>query len=171
VIFSDESGFYLLPSVVRTYAPRGQAPVIRHKLSREHLSVISGVTPGGDLYLMVQDRACQGTDMVKFLQHLLDKIPGKLLLIWDGAPIHRSKAVKGFLAEGATARLHLECLPPYAPDLNPDEGVWRYLKHVELPNRSCLDLDNLRETLLGAVERLRGKPHILQACFQQVGYL
>ena len=123
-----------MPSVLRTYARIGQTPIIRHKLGREHLSVISGVTPSGDLYLMVQDRAYKGTDVVNFLEHLLCEIPGKLLVIWDGAPIHRSKVIKKFLAEGAASRLHLERLPPYAPDLNPDEEVWRYLKYVELAN-------------------------------------
>ena len=108
--------------MLRTYAPVGQTPIICHKLGREHLSVISGVTPSGDLYLMVQDRAYKGPDVVDFLEHLLCQIPGKLLVIWDGAPIHRSKMVKEFLAEGAALRLHLEQLTPYAPDLNLDEG-------------------------------------------------
>ncbi len=157
--------------MLRTYAPIGQTPIIRHKLGREHLSVISGVTPSGDLYLMVQDRAYKGPDVIDFLEHLLCQIPGKLLVIWDGAPIHRSKVIKKFLAEGAASRLHLERLPPYAPDLNPDEGVWRYLKYVELPNRSCLHLDESLQELFGAVERLRAKPDILNACFQQIGYI
>ncbi len=157
--------------MLRTYAPVGQTPIIRHKLGREHLSVISGVTPSGDLYLMVQDRAYKGPDVVDFLEHLLCQIPGKLLVIWDGAPIHRSKVIKKFLAEGAASRLRLERLPPYAPDLNPDEGVWRYLKYVELPNRSCLHMDDLLQEFLGAVERLRAKPDILKACFQQIGYI
>ena len=156
---------------MRTYAPIGRTPIIRHKLSREHLSVISGITPEGALYLMVQDRAYKGADIVRFLSQLLGELPGKLLVVWDGAPIHRSKEVKAFLAAGAASRLHLEQLPPYAPDLNPDEGVWHYLKSVELPNRSCGSLDDLLQSLLLAVSRLRDKPHLLKACFQQVGYL
>lgn len=120
---------------------------------------------------MVQDRAYKAPDVVIFLEHLLCHIPGKLLVIWDGAPIHRSKVIKQFLAEGAASRLHLERLPPYAPDLNPGEGAWRYLKYVELPNRSCLHLDELLQELLEAVERLRTKPDILKACYQQIGYI
>lgn len=64
--------------MLRTYAPIGQTPIIRHKLSREHLSVISGVTPSGNLYLMVQDRAYKGTDVVNFLEHLLREIPWRV---------------------------------------------------------------------------------------------
>ncbi len=60
----------------------------------------------------------------RFLRLLLRKIPGKLLVIWDGSPIHRAKVIKEFLAAGAAKRLHLERLPGYAPDLNPQEGVW-----------------------------------------------
>ena len=65
---------------------------------------------------------------------LLRKIAGKILLIWDGSPIHHGQAVKEFLSAGAANRLHLERLPGYAPDLNPDEGIWNYLKRVELGN-------------------------------------
>lgn len=127
-MFVDESGFYLLPSVLRTWALVGQTPIIRHKLSREHLSAISGITLDGELFLSVQKRSYKGPDVVEFLEQLTEQIDGKLLVIWDGAPIHRSRAVKDFLASGAAARIQLEALPPYAPELNPDEGVWRYLK-------------------------------------------
>ena len=62
-----------------------------------------------------------------------------MLLIWDGSPIHRGRAVKEFLSAGAANRLHLERLPGYAPDLNPDEGIWNYLKRVELGNVCATD--------------------------------
>jgi transposase len=57
------------------------------------------------------------------LRHLLGQIPGKLLIIWDGSPIHSGRALKDFLSSRASRRLKLERLPGYAPDLNPDEGV------------------------------------------------
>lgn len=170
-MFVDESGFYLLPSVLRTWAPVGQTPIIRHKLGREHLSAISGITPDGELYLMVQERSYKGPDVVEFLKHLSEQIHGKLLVIWDGAPIHRSRVIKDYLASGAAARIQLESLPPYAPELNPDEGVWRYLKRVELRNVSCQSLSHLLDEFSMAVERLRNKPDILRACIQQVGYV
>jgi transposase len=61
--------------------------------------------------------------VVRFLKHLMRQIPGKLLVIWDGSPIHRGWAVKDFLASGTARRVQLEQLPGYAPDLNPDEGI------------------------------------------------
>ena len=80
-MFIDESGFYLLPMVSRTYAPVGQTPVIREYLTRDHLSAISGITPEGKLYMMVQEQAYRGPDVVNFLRHLLRHIPGKLLIL------------------------------------------------------------------------------------------
>jgi hypothetical protein len=83
-VFVDEAGFYLLPMAVRTYAPRGETPLLRVPLTRDHLSAISAVTPRGKLYIMVQATAFDGPAIVRFLRHLLRHIPGKILLIWDG---------------------------------------------------------------------------------------
>src|SRR5262249_9366087 len=93
------------------------------------------------------------------------------LVIWDGASIHHGQAVKDFLATGAAKRLHLERLPSYAPDLNPDEGVWNHLKRGELKNRCCQDLDELRWELGLAIRRLRRKARLLVACFRHCGYV
>lgn len=171
MIFADEAGFYPLPFVARTYAPRGQTPMLQAPLTHDHLSVISAVTPDGRLFTHVQEEAFKGPAIVAFLRQLLRQIPGTLLVIWDGAPIHRGQAVKDFLAAGAAARLQLVQLPGYAPDLNPDEGVWNHLKRGELKNRCCQDLDELRWELGLAIRRLRRKPQLLAACFTQCGYL
>src|SRR5215218_951659 len=89
IVWVDESAFYPLPAVVRTWAPRGQTPVLHARLTRDHLSVISGITPADQLLLQVRERSLRAPDVVRFLQHLLRHIPGKLLVVWDGAPIHR----------------------------------------------------------------------------------
>ena len=111
IVFADQSGFYLLPGVVRTYAPVGKTPILHEHLSRDHLSAMSAITLEGKLYMTEQERAFKGEDVVRFLKHLLRQIPGKLLLIWDGSAIHRGGAVKDFLASGASSRLKLEQLP------------------------------------------------------------
>jgi transposase len=167
----DQSGFYLLPAVVRTYAPVGQTPVLREKLSRDHLSVISAISLEGRLYMMEQERAFKGKDVVRFLKHLMRQIPGKLLVIWDGSPIHRGGAVKDFLASGAARRrVQLEQLPGYAPDLNPDEGIWKHLKRVELKNLCCQSLKELKVELRKAKERLRHKRDVILGCIRQPGF-
>ena len=170
IVWVDESGFYLLPARVRTYAPRGQTPILTVPLTHDHLSAISGLTPDGRLLLRTLTRAFKGPDVVRFLRHLLRQIPGQLLVIWDGSPIHRCQAVRDFLAQGGAGRIHLEPLPGYAPDVNPDEGVWRYLKRVELRNRCCHDLTELTGEFRRATARLRHKRQILKACIGHAGY-
>ena len=83
------------------------------------------------------------------------------LVVWDGSPIHRGRAVKEFLASGAASRLKLEQLPGYAPDLNPEEGIWKHLKCVELKNLCCQSLSELKVELRKAKERLRHKRDVI----------
>jgi transposase len=170
IVWVDESGFYLLPMAVRTWAPRGRTPILRVPLTHDHLSVISGITLDGRLFLQMQDKAYSAETVVGFLRVLLRKIRSKVLVIWDGSPIHKGQPIKDFLAAGAAKRLHLERLPGYAPDLNPDEGIWNYLKRVELKNRCCRDLAQWRCELCRAKERLRHKREIIRSCSRQCGY-
>jgi transposase len=170
IVFCDQSGFYLLPMVVRTYAPVGQTPTLHENLTRDHLSAMSAITLDGDLYMIEQDKAFKGEDVVRFLKHLMREISGKLLVIWDGSPIHRGGAVKDFLASGAASRVQLEQLPGYAPDLNPDEGIWKHLKCVELKNLCCQSLAELRVELRRAKERLRHKKHVILGCLREPGF-
>jgi transposase len=139
--------------------------VLHEQLTRDHLSVMSGITLEGKLLMMQQDRAFKGPDAVRFLEHALRQIPGKLLVIWDGSPIHRGKAIQEFLEAGAASRLQLELLPGYAPELNPDEGIWKHLKYVELKNVCCRSLSELRK----AKERLRDMKHVILGCIRQPG--
>ena len=102
---------------------------------------------------------------------MLKEILGKLLVIRDGEPVHRSRAVKEWLARGAARRIQLEQLPAYAPELNPDEGVWRYLKRVELKNLVCAALDQLGREFRAAARKLLDKPQVLRSCIREVGYV
>ena len=169
ILFVDESGFYPLPGVVRTYAPVGQTPIVREWWTRDHLSAISAISPEGKLYFHCQDYAMDSGDVVAFLEHLLREVPGHMVIIWDGSPIHRSQVIREFLAHGAAQRIHVERLPAYAPELNPDEGVWQQLKGVELRNVCCVDLPHLHRELRDAVKRVRRKPRIIQGCFKGAG--
>jgi transposase len=169
LVFVDESGFYLLPAVLKTYAPCGKTPILKVFHTRDHLSVMSGITPQGWLFTRTRYDALNGFDSVHFLQHLYSQVSRKLLVIWDGSPIHRNLEVKDYLANGAAKYIHLERLPAYAPDLNPDEGTWRQLKRVELSNVCCANLENLHTQLNLAVSRLRRKPYLIQSFFAQAG--
>lgn len=166
ILFLDESGFYPLPSGVRTYAPVGQTPIVRDWWTRDHLSAISAISPEGKLYFRSQDRAINSDDVVAFLEHLLREVPGRMVLIWDGAPIHRSHTIREFLTNGAAPRLHPERLPAYAPELNPGEGLWQQLKGVELCNVCCFNLPHLGHELRNAVKRIRRKPRLIKSFFR-----
>jgi transposase len=118
---------------------------------------MSGITMDGRLYMLVRDDALDSLDSVVFLRHLLAHVSEKLLVIWDGSPIHKGQ-VRTYLADGGAQQIHVEQLPPYAPDLNPVEGVWHQLKNGEMRNLYCRNLAHLRSELGLAVRRLRRKP-------------
>jgi transposase len=166
ILFRDESGFYPLPGAVRTYAPIGQTPILRDWRTRDHLSAISAISPEGKRYFQSQDDAMDSSDVVAFLEHLLREVPGRMVLIWDGTPIHRSHVIREFLANGAARRIHLERLPAYAPELNPGEGLWQQLKGVELRHVCCFDIPHLRHALRDAVKRVRRKPRLIHGFFR-----
>jgi transposase len=168
LVFVDEAGFYLLPAVVRTYSPRGQTPLIPEWQTRDHLSVMGGVTPAGKVYTLARQESLNGLHSVEFLGHLLRQAGGRLLVVWDGSPIHRRAEVREFAA-GTRGQVWLEALPPYAPDLNPVEWAWRHLKHVGLRNLACLDLEELHEEFHLAVGRLRQKRHLVLSFFAGAG--
>ncbi len=156
LVFTDESGFYLLPGLVKTYGPKGHTPVIDKWLSRDHLSVMAGFTPAGKVYTLVRDEPLTSDDTVVFLEHVRRQTEKRLLVIWDGSPIHRWGTVPGYLAGPARKWIHVEALPGYAPDLSPwDQGGWHHLKHVEMRNLSCMDLEELHLELHLAIGRLR----------------
>jgi len=169
LVLEDESGFYLLPGVVRTYAPEADTPVLPEWQTRDHLSVMAGMTLAGKVYTLARQESLNGLHSVEFLVHLLRVAGPRLLVIWDGSPIHRRAAVTEFVS-GTRGKVRLEALPGYAPDLNPwDEGGWHHLKNVEMRNLACRDLEELHEQFHLAVGRLRQKPHLVQSFFAQAG--
>src|SRR5262249_4452083 len=114
--------------------------------------------------------AVSGTEVVRFLRHLLQHLSGPLLVLWDGASIHHGQAVKDFLATDAAKRLHLERLPAYAPDLNPADDLWHLLKYHELGNLVCEALWELKLELRQAFARLRHRTSALRGRIAQAGY-
>ena len=169
LVFVDEAGFYLLPSVVKTYAPLARTPVLRAKLTRDHLSVMGGMTPQGRVYTLARQESLNGSHSVEFLVHLMRVASERLLVIWDGSPIHRRVLVRDFVSD-THGKVRLEALPGYAPDLNPwDEGGWNHLKNVEMRNLVCKDLEELHQEFHLAIARLRQKPRLIHSFFAQAG--
>ncbi|WP_229599749.1 IS630 family transposase [Runella slithyformis] len=166
IVYIDESGFYLLPLVCRTWAPKGKTPIIEEKAGKEHLSLIAAMAPNGRLYVGGQDKAYNSEGVVDFLEYLCRRYRSKdLIVIWDGATIHRSQAIKDFLAR-KKGRVHLVALPGYSPELNPVELLWSQLKR-ELKNRVFLDLTDLAEVLKEKIEEVRKDTELLVSFFKK----
>lgn len=155
LVFTDESGFYPLPGVVRTYGPKGNTPIIDEWQTHDHLSVMAAVTWRAKLFTWVREEPFTGIHCIRFLKRLLRLIPRKLLVIWDRSPIHRRRALQSFVEAIGESRLVVEFLPAYAPELNPVEWLWSQLKDVELCNKPCMDLEELHEKLHVAFNRIR----------------
>lgn len=126
------------------------------------------MTPAGQLYTHTSRWALSSLDAALFLQHLLELLGCPLLVLWDGSPIHRGD-VDDFLAQVGSEQILVERLPAYAPDLNPDEGVWNSLKHVELRSDVCLNLRQPRFHLHRAIMRLRSRPALIRSFFEGAG--
>lgn len=148
LVFLDESGFQLTPSVRRTLAPRGRTPIHRCWDRRDRISAISAITVSPqrgrlNLYfeLLPDKQTVHGEDTVAFLRQLRRDLRAPYTVIWDRGAVHdRSLVVRQYLAEHP--EIVTEKFPGYAPDLNPDELVWSYIKYGKLAN---LGADNSRD--------------------------
>lgn len=167
IVFSDKSGFYLLPVKGRTYAPLAHPSIIKAPLSHDRLSVIAAITANGNLFRSIHYESIGAYQVALFLRHLVRNLSRRLIVIWDGSPINRAEAVANFLSSKEGKGVQIEKLPAYAPELNPAEGIWCYLKTVELKNIVSLNLDLLHEELVLAMARLRTKPRLIQSFFGQ----
>lgn len=99
MIFADENGFSLIPTRVRTWAPRGQTPVVSHCYRWPKFSAISGVSDAGKLYILVRPGTIATKQVLVFLRHLLRHVRGRVIVIWDNINPHRAVAVRRFVAD------------------------------------------------------------------------
>jgi len=164
-VFLDESGFMLTPAVRRTFAPRGQTPILTSWDRHDRISAISAVTVspkrrrlGLYFHLMPDDENVYGEDTVTFLRQLRRHIHGQMTILWDrGNVLDRSKFVRAYLAN--RPEIVTEKFPGYAPETNPDEMVWQHLKNVQMAKVCSPDLDTHRRELQNAMRRLELKRH------------
>lgn len=138
---------------------------MRVRQTRDHLSVLGGITPEGQLFTRIQTQAIHGGDCVAFLKRLRWQLSPKLLVIWDGSPIHRSDELAWYLWDTAPGMIQVEQLPGYAPELNPQEGTWEQLKNVELRNCCCASLSHLAGELHRAFARILQRVSLIQSFF------
>jgi transposase len=165
LVFLDESGFMLTPTVRRTWAPRGSKPVLDCWDRRDRLSAISGITVSPkaarlNLHFNLLPHNIHAEDVIDFLRQLKRQVGGPLTVLWDRGSVHgKAKLVKAFLAEHPD--IVAENLPAYAPEINPDELVWGWSKHGRLANLAAQDTDELAERVIDELAYLKDNPHLL----------
>ena len=169
LIFIDESGFMLTPTVRRTWAPVGCTPLVRHHFANERISVISGISVSptrkrlGLFGMFFWDNIGQD-EVVAFLRQVLRHIHGHLIALLDNSNTHKGGPLRDLCRR--IPRLHLQYFPSYAPDLNPDEAVWSLLKG-NLANGRPDDLRDLEEDLQKEFRQLAGSQSRLRGCILQ----
>lgn len=174
LLFWDEVGFSLQPSVRRTWAPIGQTPVIQCKASWKRMSAIGAVacSPAGaarELYFQMYEEAVNEDIIISYLKEMKEQLekegvlPGWVILIWDNLAAHRSNKVKEYLSSQSDW-LIVEYLPAYAPELNPVEYVWSPLKGKDLANYCPKTLDELETKIIEGVDRIGDDKKLLQGC-------
>jgi putative transposase len=170
LVFADESGFLLIPNVVRTWAPQGQTPIHRHRQGRRNkISVISGISVSpkrqrlGLYYLLFYDNIGQ-EEVCMFLRELLRHLRGPVIALLDNSSTHQGAPIEQLLDQHR--RLRIEHFPAYAPQLNPDEGVWHLAKQ-KLANSCPNDVNELMEDILDSIEGIRNSPEKLHGCIAQ----
>jgi transposase len=117
-------------------------------------------------YFQIHRGSVKGPQVIEFIQHLLRHLKGRLLIIWDGAAIHRSGLVQNYLAS-TDGRVIAERLPAYAPEINPVEYLWAHLKTHEIANLITREAWELSLEATAALRRMRRRPRIIAACFAQ----
>lgn len=175
LVFLDESGFQLTPSVRRTLAPRGQTPVLSCWDRRDRISALSCITlspregrPGLYFELLPVNRTVHAEEVVAFLKDLRRQLRGPFTVVWDRHVIHsRARVVKAFLAENPD--IVVEDFPGYVPDLNPDEWVWGWTKYGRLSNLAAWNVEELWDHIVMALIDLKFQPRMLNAFVQKAG--
>jgi len=169
IVFADESGFLLIPNVAKTWAPRGQTPVIRHRYRRDKISVISGVSVSPKrqrlgLFYQLYFQNIGQEEVCEFLRHLLRHLNGPVIALLDNSRTHYGEPLQELLRQHS--RLRIEHFPSYAPELNPDEGVWSLAKR-DLANGRPDDVEELVQDLMHSIDRIRESPTKLRGCILQ----
>lgn len=172
IVFEDESGCSLVPSVRATWAPKGKTPVLRHRFSWKRLSMAGALiyepdASQAELVFSMRPGAYNDCSLIEFLQELHDLLGGrKVTLIWDGLPSHRSKAMTNWIAQ-QRCWLRVERLPGYAHELNPIEGLWSNVKANELANLCPDSVEEMEQAADDGLCRIGGDRELCLAFLHQ----
>jgi transposase len=164
IFFADEAAVRTDFHSGTTWAPVGRTPVVKGTGNRTSVNMISAVSAQGKMHFSFLEGNTNSASFIDYLTKLLHDIPGKIFLIVDGHSAHTAKATKDFVASTG-GRLRLFYLPPYSPELNPDEWVWKNVKNDHVGKMAACSKDELREGIKKAVTRLLRIPDIIRGFF------
>lgn len=161
----------MIPNVLRTWAPRGKTPILRHRYRREKVSVISGVSVSPrrqrlGLYAQIHVSNIGQLEVCEFLRHLLRHLRGPVIALLDNSRTHRGEPLR--ILKQRHPRLQVEYFPAYAPELNPDEGVWSLAKR-KLANGRPDNIEELVEQVGSSLRSIRGSQASLRGCIKRSG--
>ena len=156
-------------TVCKTWGPRGQTPHVPYRYKHGKISVISGLSVSAyrhhvGLYYTFHERNVRQDEVCHFLRQLLRHFPDFVIVIWDNAKIHKGQLIRDFCEQHG--RLRLEYIPGYAPELNPDEGVWNQTKRA-LANGRPNEIASLRQQVSAELAKLSQSPASLRACIHK----
>ncbi len=164
IFFLDEAGLRSDHHAGTTWAPVGKTPVVRTTGARHTINLISAVTAQGALRFAAFEGTLNAERFIEFCTRLVHDAPGPVFLIVDGHPAHRAKATTEFIAS-TRGRLRLFFLPGYSPELNPDEWVWKNVKHDRIGRAGITSVTDLKTKATNALRRLQRLPHLVRAFF------
>ncbi|MBT3152465.1 IS630 family transposase [Streptomyces sp. CHD11] len=179
LVFEDEAGFSMTPPTTRTWSRRGHTPVVRVRgRSRRRLSVAALVCykpgePSRLIYRPCPDARPDGRksfswkDYRDLIQSAHQQLGGPIVLVWDNLNTHLTAGMRRYIADRDW--LTVFQLPPYAPDLNPVEGIWSVLRRTSTANRAFADPDDLITAVRRGLRRLQYRPDVLDGCLTGTG--
>jgi len=165
IVFVDESGLSERPTRVRTWALKGRTPTIQFHFNWKQLSMIAGLTVNRCVFRL-HPGAIRSAQIVDFLKALRRHLKRRLLIIWDGLRAHRSRLVREHV-DSTDGGIQMAFLPPYAPELNPVEYLWAWLKRHALANFCPDGLTELATTARSKLKSAQRRSSIIVACWQQ----
>lgn len=164
LFFLDEAGFSSEPNLGRTYGLKGETPVVATSGQRQKVNAISAVSARGGFWSQVYTGTLNAARFIQFLKAFRRGGRGKVFLVVDGHPSHRAKAVARYVA-ACRGDLELHFLPPYAPDLNPDEFVWQHAKTNGVAKKPLRQNESLRQRVADDLSAIKASPKLIRSFF------
>ena len=164
IFFGDEAGIRSDHHAGTTWAQKGKTPIVTSTGARFGLNMISAVSAQGEFRFMVVKGRVKAAQFIQFIKRLLQGVPQRVFLIVDGHPVHKAKMVSRFI-ETVKDRFQIFRLPPYSPELNPDERVWNDLKNNAVGKQAITTPQQLHKAVISHLRFIQKKPERVRSYY------